>query len=65
MWIIAVIIAAVVLWLILRTAGKRSKAAKRDDPAPSPRATPRPLTDVPAVRASSRRHSPPETASMK
>lgn len=49
MWIVVVMIAAVVLWLALRTSAKKQKTAKQSGSAPSSQVTPRPLADVRAV----------------
>lgn len=62
MWIVAVIIAAIVLWMILRALGKGSKGAKRGSSASSQRISPRPILDAPAPP---RFQPPPETASMR
>ncbi|GJQ30699.1 MAG: hypothetical protein HBSAPP03_25830 [Phycisphaerae bacterium] len=62
MWIVAVIIAAIVLWMILRALGKGSKGAKRGSSASSQRISPRPILDAPAPP---RIQPPPETASMR
>jgi len=62
MWIVIVIIAAVIIWMILRATGKRSKTAKRSGSALSPRVSPRPITDV---AAPPRIHPPPDTASLR
>jgi uncharacterized tellurite resistance protein B-like protein len=62
MWIVAVIIAAVILWMTLRAMRKRSKTAKRRGSAPSTQVLPRPIPDVPAP---SRVPPPPEAASLR
>lgn len=65
MWIAVVIIAAVVLWVALRSSARKQKTAKYSGSAPPTQLTPRPLADVRAVPPPSRPRSVPETASMQ